>query len=184
LKHSTAFRAITALWVLLSISNASPGQSPPDNPSRKSVKLPNGVLQVDWDALLPANAQRQPTVAPKPIHDYLGEAGPAAKQSGSSAVNNELEGVTLRIPGFIVPLDADASGQVVEFLLVPYYGACIHVPPPPPNQIIYVRPVKPFPVKDPFNAYWITGRMHIEIRATQMASASYSMSASQVEAYE
>jgi uncharacterized protein len=90
----------------------------------------------------------------------------------------------LRIPGFIVPLDVDAAGQVVEFLLVPYYGACIHVPPPPPNQIIYVKPAQPILVKDTFNAYWVTGRMHVEIRTTQMASASYSMNASKVEAYE
>jgi hypothetical protein len=82
-----------------------------------------------------------------------------------------------------VPLDVDAAGQVVEFLLVPYYGACIHVPPPPPNQIIYVKPAKPIPVKDMFNAYWVTGHMHVEIRTTQMASASYTMNAAKVEDY-
>jgi hypothetical protein len=44
--------------------------------------------------------------------------------------------------------------------------------------------MKPILVKDTFNAYWIKGRMHVEIRNTQMASASYSMSASKVETYE
>jgi hypothetical protein len=54
----------------------------------------------------------------------------------------------------------------------------------PPNQIIYVKPAQPILVKDMFNAYWVTGRMHVEIRNTQMASVSYTMSASKVEDYQ
>ena len=173
--------AALSLWV--SVAGASSTLDAAGNKPQESVKPPN-VLQVDWEKLLPPNAAKPFNEPPPPVHGYLGESGPAAKQSGSSAVNADLEGLTLRIPGFIVPLDVDATGQVVEFLLVPYYGACIHVPPPPPNQIIYVKPAKPILVKDVFNAYWITGRMHVEIRNTQMASASYTMNASKVEAYE
>jgi hypothetical protein len=47
-------------------------------------------------------------------------------------------GKTVRIPGFMVPFEDGMSG-VDEFLLVPYFGACIHTPPPPPNQIVYVK---------------------------------------------
>jgi uncharacterized protein len=173
--------AVLPLWV--SVAGASSTLNPPGDKPHESVNPPN-VLQVDWEKLLPPNAAKPFNEPPAPVHGYLGESGPAARQSGSSAVNADLEGLTLRIPGFIVPLDVDAAGQVVEFLLVPYYGACIHVPPPPPNQIIYVKPAKPILVKDMFNAYWITGRMHVEIRNTQMASASYTMNASKVEAYE
>ena len=195
MKHSIVLRRIAALCCIavlcgtaalslwMSVACASPALTPDGKP-QNGVKLPDEVLQVDWEKLLPPNASKPFNEPPAPLHGYLGESGPAAKQSGSSAVNAGLEGLTLRIPGFIVPLDVDAAGQVVEFLLVPYYGACIHVPPPPPNQIIYVKPMKPIVVKDTFNAYWITGRMHVEIRNTQMASASYSMSASKVEAYE
>jgi uncharacterized protein len=168
MKHVDMLSWIAALSLWVGAAGASP---------------PN-VLQVDWDKLLPPHAAKPINEPPTPVHGYLGESGPAAKQSGSSAVNPDLEGLTLRIPGFIVPLDVDAAGQVVEFLLVPYYGACIHVPPPPPNQIIYVKPAQPILVKDMFNAYWVTGRMHVEIRNTQMASASYTMSASKVEDYQ
>jgi hypothetical protein len=190
MKHSIILRRIAALcWIAaltlcLGVAGASPTLPPGGSKPQDGVKLPGDVLQVDWEKLLPPSAPKPFNEPPAPVHGYLGESGPAAKQSGSSAVNAGLEGLTLRIPGFIVPLDVDAAGQVVEFLLVPYYGACIHVPPPPPNQIIYVKPMKPISVKDTFNAYWITGRMHVEIRNTQMASASYSMSASKVEAYE
>src|SRR5579863_4882688 len=183
MKRLIILRWTAALSLWMSVACASPALTPDGKP-QNGVKLPDDVLQVDWEKLLPPNASKPFNEPPAPLHGYLGESGPAAKQSGSSAVNAGLEGLTLRIPGFIVPLDVDAAGQVVEFLLVPYYGACIHVPPPPPNQIIYVKPMKPIVVKDTFNAYWITGRMHVEIRNTQMASASYSMSASKVEAYD
>ena len=50
----------------------------------------------------------------------------------------QLNGKRVSIPGFMVPLEDDAQ-EVTEFLLVPYAGACIHVPPPPPNQMVYVQ---------------------------------------------
>jgi len=152
-------------------------------PVPKGFMLPNNVLQVDWDELLPPGTADHADTSPPPQHNYLGESAPAAKQTGSSAVNPDLHGLMLRIPGFIVPLDLDTAGRVVEFFLVPYYGACIHVPPPPPNQIVYVRASKPFLVKDGTDAYWITGQMRIERKRTNMASASYSMTASKIEPY-
>jgi hypothetical protein len=162
-------------------SGASP---PPAGAAPHGFKLPNNVLQVDWDELLPpGTADHADTSPPPPQHNYLGESAPAAKQSGSFAVNPDLHGLTLRIPGFIVPLDLDSAGRVVEFFLVPYYGACIHVPPPPPNQIVYVHASKPFLVKDGTNAFWVTGQMRVERKRTEMASASYSMAASKIEVY-
>jgi len=176
--------AATTLSCLLTTASlaAPPTSAPPKH--IKGFELPNHVLQVDWDELLPPSAESTTTQAPPPVHTYLGEAGPAAMQTGSAAVNPDLEGLTLRIPGFIVPLDANAEGLVTEFFLVPYYGACIHVPPPPPNQMVYVKPTKPILVKDTFNAYWITGVMHVQVRSTHMASSSYSMKVEKVEVYE
>jgi uncharacterized protein len=168
----------------LLIAAATFAETAPAAKAHRGFQLPNNVLQVDWDELLPPDTPANPRDAPAPIHNYLGESAPAAKQSGSAAVNGDLDGLTLRIPGFIVPLDEDSAGLVTEFFLVPYFGACIHVPPPPPNQIVYVKPLKPVLVKDTFNAYWITGRMHVQVRNTPMASASYSMNASKIELYE
>ena len=55
-----------------------------------------------------------------------------------SADLKQLDGTRVRVPGYMVPLDDSARG-VTEFILVPYYGACIHTPPPPPNQMVYVK---------------------------------------------
>jgi uncharacterized protein len=74
----------------------------------------------------------------------------------------KLNGVVVRIPGFMVPLE-DTERRVTEFLLVPYFGACIHVPPPPPNQMAHVlmqrNQVVDVNLWDPI---WIVGRLTIE----------------------
>jgi hypothetical protein len=57
----------------------------------------------------------------------------------NAPTNNELDGVAIRLPGYLVPLDESGNG-IKEFLLVPYFGACIHTPPPPANQIVLVQP--------------------------------------------
>jgi hypothetical protein len=176
--------AATTLSCLLMTASLA---APPTSATPKHVKgvdLPNHVLQVNWEELLPPGAESSTPQAPPPVHTYLGESGPAAMQTGSAAVNPDLEGLTLRIPGFIVPLDENAQGLVTEFFLVPYYGACIHVPPPPPNQMVYAKPGKPVLVKDTFNAYWITGVMHVQVRSNHIASSSYSMKVEKVEVYE
>ncbi len=177
------FRAL-CLGLALSAIGISHAAPPPGHPVR-GVTLPNNVLQVNWDELLPPNSsEREAETPPAPAHNYLGESAPAAKQTGSVAVNPDLEGLTLRIPGFGVPLDENSEGLVTEFFLVPYYGACIHVPPPPPNQIVFVKPAKPVQIKDTFDAYWITGRMRVDVRRNRMASSSYSMNATKVELYQ
>lgn len=64
------------------------------------------------------------------------------------------------IAGYLLPLDFDPNGTT-EFLLVPYFGACIHEPPPPPNQIIYVKSSAPFAVGNLFEAVMVTGTMRV-----------------------
>jgi uncharacterized protein len=97
----------------------------------------------------------------------------------------------VRLPGYLLPLEF--SGKLVsEFLLVPWVGACIHTPPPPPNQIVHVKADKPFEFGGLFSPVWVTGRM--AAAATKKAlylidgssdiDIGYSLSASEVEAYK
>ena len=87
---------------------------------------PAQVRQLEWETLLPANERGQAAAPPPPTHDYLGEnSSIAAMQSGSFEVNPELNGVLVKVPGFVVPLQSNAAGEVNEFFLVPYFGACI-----------------------------------------------------------
>lgn len=73
----------------------------------------------------------------------------------------KLDGKRVRVPGFIVPLD-DADEEGAEFLLVPYYGACVHTPPPPPNQMAFVTMSGKKSVKLAlFDAVWMEGTLRI-----------------------
>jgi uncharacterized protein len=76
-------------------------------------------------------------------------------------VVNELNGRFVRLAGYVLPLEFSDKG-VDEFLLVPYVGACIHVPPPPANQIVYVRTNHTIMADDLYRPVWVTGHMGIE----------------------
>jgi hypothetical protein len=72
------------------------------------------------------------------------------------------------MPGYALPLEQSAEG-VTEFLLVPYVGACIHVPPPPANQIVYVKLQTPYKVANLFDPVWITGRIAVEAASRNLS---------------
>lgn len=79
------------------------------------------------------------------------------RQQGRT-VNTELDGQTVRMPGYILPLEFSGK-DITEFLLVPYVGACIHTPPPPPNQIVHVKSDKPVSNVTVFSPVWVTGKL-------------------------
>ena len=146
---------------------------------------PGRILDLDWKELLPEGERSHFTaVAPPPVHDSRGEGGPPAVQAQDFTVNKSLEGATVRLPGFIVPLEAVKSGDVSEFLLVPYFGSCIHVPPPPPNQIVYVHTGKRSGIDSIYDAYWITGKLHLQTKNTRLGSTAYELSAEKIEVYK
>jgi hypothetical protein len=167
---------------------AAPARAPQTkvSPSIVSAKK-DAARMIDWDALLPdrerANFNIEP---PAPVHDYLGERGAAARQTGSIAVNQKLSETKVKIPGFVVPLVVNDNGVVSEFFLVPYFGACIHVPPPPPNQIVYVKLVGGGGVRlaSEEDAYWVTGTLHTQMNGTSRAKAAYTLDASRMELYQ
>jgi hypothetical protein len=144
------------------------------------------VRTLEWVDLIPADARADYPGGPAgATHDYLGEAGPPAlQQSVNAPVNPELDGQRVKIPGFIVPLDVGKDGTVSEFFLVPYFGACIHVPPPPPNQIVYVTTQKGIALDSIYEAYWITGTMKMQNKSTRLGAAAYSLAADLVEIYK
>jgi len=98
-------------------------------------------------------------------------------------VESALQGVPVRIPGFIVPLEV-VHHRISEFLLVPYFGGCIHVPPPPANQIIHVFPVQPLEQGfQSMDAVWISGTLETTSTDTDMGSAGYQMKAETITRY-
>ncbi len=95
----------------------------------------------------------------------------------------ELDGVEARIPGFVVPIETDGRGNLKEFFLVPYFGACIHVPPPPANQIIYGRLKEPIPMVNIWDAFWMEGTLNVEDISNDTAASAYTMDVTRLELY-
>ena len=100
----------------------------------------------------------------------------------SAPVVGALDGQRVRLPGFMVPLDFEGT-ETSEFLLVPYFGACIHVPPPPSNQIVYVKTVAGYPLKELFDPVWVTGKIRTEAHLNEVGDAGYTMQATIIEPY-
>jgi hypothetical protein len=106
------------------------------------------------------------------------------------STNSELEGELIRMPGYVLPLEF-AEGKVTEFLLVPFVGACIHTPPPPPNQIIHVKVESGFRSKGMFEPVWVDGVIKAEqsnpnlsfVDGSAEIPVAYTLTAQDVEPY-
>ncbi len=110
-----------------------------------------------------------------------------------TAVDEALNGQDVRMPGYLLPLETTA-GKVTEFLLVPYIGACIHVPPPPPNQIVYVKVLQNggYKNKELYEPVWVTGKMKVKSMMKELflvdgsagVDIGYSMQANHIAPYQ
>ena len=147
--------------------------------------------EMDWEKLIPPNWE--------PLKDFkslnfsgMSDNDPRAiaalrklqKAWKNAPLNPAIQQEKITISGFIVPLDSSDSTTIEEFLLVPYFGACIHVPPPPSNQVIHVIPEKPlkgFQIMDPVTVQGVLAPSHVD---TPLGSAGYQMSGKSVTPYE
>ncbi|RZI62805.1 MAG: DUF3299 domain-containing protein [Rubrivivax sp.] len=93
-----------------------------------------------------------------------------------------LQDAPVRLPGYVVPLQTDRDG-VREFLLVPYFGACIHMPPPPANQIILVKLAQPSKQLRSMDTVWASGVMRLDRQPSDMGVSGYRLDAANVEPY-
>jgi len=103
----------------------------------------------------------------------------------NAPVNMLLDGKTIKMPGFIAPLE-NTNGVISEFLLVPYFGACIHTPPPPVNQTVMVKAKLGQGVKSEDANYpvWITGKLKAVEERTTIGAAGYRIENPVIEPYE
>ena len=108
---------------------------------------------------------------------------PAPDLADTANVVEELNDVQVKIAGYVLPLDFEET-EVKEFLLVPYVGACIHVPPPPPNQIIYVTSEEGVEVGGMYEPMWITGTLQTASLSSDLADVGYMMTLDETEPYE
>lgn len=117
--------------------------------------------------------------------DFSLEVNPVYEQAMQSKnIVDELNGKDIRIAGFIVPLEFTDDLTITEFFLVPYFGACIHLPPPPPNQMVLVTAAEGFSMSNLYTPFWISGELNTEITSNSLGTSAYSMTLDELEEYK
>ncbi len=119
------------------------------------------------------------------IQAAISQASDSRYQQALSSTNirPEYDKKRIRIPGFIVPLSFGENNSITEFFVVPYFGACIHVPPPPPNQIIFGKYPEGFKLDALYDAFWIEGTLSTSLVENDMATSAYSIDIFQITDY-
>ena len=115
--------------------------------------------------------------------DLSDMAPPWQDDTDVTKVRSELDGTRVRLAGYMTPLSFD-DAEVGEFLLVPYVGACVHVPPPPANQIVYVEVDGTVPILEMWEPFYAVGTLRTEPQSTELAEIGYTMSLEHIEIYE
>lgn len=146
------------------------------------------VKELEWDDLMPKDYRIEELLEQINAGELsdddprIDEAMQKVEEMFSKApVVEELDNTMVKIPGFVVPLNPD-SEEGSDFLLVPYYGACIHVPPPPANQTVFVT--GPKSKYKTFDTVWVTGKLMVERSENDLGDSGYSIKATDIRPYE
>lgn len=150
------------------------------------------VREIGWEELMPEGEeerlaemylqQQRMLYGSSPIME--GSVADTMVQIGTFNTVSELNETKVRIPGYTVPFEYGKNAEVTEFLLVPYFGACIHAPPPPPNQTVFVLTDKPLKLRNLPQAVWIEGTLYTQTQDTDLADAAYTIKLEKIEKYE
>lgn len=146
--------------------------------------------EITWDDLIPADWHPEKFLEDLNLGE-LQDNDPRAAEAmqkmrdewDRAPLVERYNGQRVRIPGFIVALDSDGK-TIREFLLVPYFGACVHVPPPPANQLIHVIPDRPVAEKLNMMPVWVNGVIAVQRVDSDLGNAGYQLRAIKVEEYK
>lgn len=166
------------------------------------VTLAKDYEELEWTALMP----EEDLAALLDPPEYLNEVKDGSNQDSVSAFNdatfedekverfrkalNSVKTIpifndkAIRIPGFVVPLEQNEGQQVTEFFIVPYFGACLHMPPPPPNQIIHVTYKDGLTLESLEQPFWFEGTVKIETQQRSLGTSAYTLQLDQYEVYQ
>lgn len=165
---------LLALFAALGLATAEPENQSP------------AYLDLAWSDLLPEGeaqyiARLQEMQAVETGFDHFGaEAMPQIKTFNTV---EELDGRRVRLGGYVLPFDFSGDRTISRFLLVPYVGACIHVPPPPPNQLVYVEAEEPVEITGLWDAVHVVGVLHARRRDNDLGDAAYTLELSELRPY-
>lgn len=150
---------------------------------------PLNYKEIQWDELIPKGWD--PMAAFKGLNmSRLKDSDPRAIEAlekmkatwAEAPVEAALDGKKIRLAGFVIPLERKGDA-VLEFLLVPYFGACTHTPPPPANQIIHVILKKPAEDMKMMDAFWVSGTLRLQRGDSSLGIYGYRMTGERLEAY-
>lgn len=142
----------------------------------------NPFQEIMWEDLIPPGVPYSEIIAEGEM-DEVNDTWKPVFDENATKVNTALDGASVKLPGYIIPLEMGANG-VTTFILVPYVGACIHVPPPPPNQLVFVSTQTPWPSDNLWDAVWVSGQLTARMQSTEIAEIGYHIVADKVEIYE
>ena len=175
---SVKFGLIAALLVLFSTLNPTQAAN---------------YEEIDWVALMPEDDLSALLNRPEFLNDIAdGSAADSVDDFASKQLEDEqaqryqqalvstrvieaFDGKAIRIPGFIVPLEQNDEQKATAFFVVPYFGACLHMPPPPPNQILYVEYKEGIAVENLYDPYWFEGTVKIDNHESALGTSAYSL---------
>lgn len=155
---------------------------------RKTTPAPN-YREIEWDELIPKGWD--PMAAFKGLKlNRLKDSDPRAIEAlekmkaawAEAPVEASLDGKKIKLAGFVVPLERKGDA-VLELLLVPYFGACIHTPPPPANQIVHVILKKPAEGMKMMDAFWVSGTLSLQRGDSSLGIYGYRMTGERLDAY-
>jgi uncharacterized protein len=181
--------ALLILLTLLLVGCDPAPSSPAASATPDETAKPARELQ--WDELMPADFAPEALFEGVDIASLVDDDPQAIalmeklrKLWDEAPVVETLDGERVRLPGFAIPLEMDGEA-VTQFLLVPFYGACIHVPPPPANQTVLVEAAGELRVviRQAFDTVWVTGQLAAKPTDTGLAKAGYTLTASAVQPY-
>jgi hypothetical protein len=158
--------------------------------SPPGASVPGATRTIGWEQLIPAGWDPYKDLKALNL-DSLKDNDPKADEAlkkmrqmwDNAPINPLILGQSVRLPGYLVPLE-DLPGGVKEFLLVPYFGACVHSPPPPANQIVHVLLDKPAKNLRLMDVVWVTGPLSGTKTDSHMGVASYRIDAKAVTPYQ
>ncbi len=151
------------------------------NAALPQAAFANTATEITWDDLIPPGVPYSEIIGEGEM-DWHNDIWRPIFDANATKLNPALDGAYIKMPGFIIPIELSTDG-VTSFVLVPYVGACLHTPPPPPNQLVFVTTRTPWPSQDLWEAVWVTGQMQHEIQTTDVAETGYTLNAEQMEVY-
>jgi len=137
--------------------------------------------EIMWEDLIPAGVPYSEIIGEGVLDEANDFWDPIYDENGIK-VNEALNGAYIKMPGFVVPFDVTSKG-VIDFMLVPYMGACTHVPPPPANQLVIAKTSQPWPADKLWEAVWVYGTMRTQLQSTELGQTGYSLAVDKIEIY-